>query len=167
MPCRSRRDRQLDGPPSTASLFEFAPEGACLAAGHPAVARGLLPHGFTLTCAIDRSRPPSAVSFLLRFPSGRPGSALSTSLPSGARTFLPRTMMSASDPPSTSSRTEPKNAPDERQRLLPPQGGTSRQFRGSVVPFCLVDEYSFDSRGVLIGYEDGSDLRPFQQFPGP
>ena len=39
----------LDGPPSTASLFELAPGGACLAAGHPAVARGLLPHDFTLT----------------------------------------------------------------------------------------------------------------------
>jgi hypothetical protein len=32
------------------SLFELAPGGACLAAGHPAVARGLLPHDFTLTC---------------------------------------------------------------------------------------------------------------------
>ena len=36
---------------STASLFELAPGGACLAAGHPAVARGLLPHDFTLACA--------------------------------------------------------------------------------------------------------------------
>jgi len=33
------------------SLFELAPGGACLAAGHPAVARGLLPHDFNLTCA--------------------------------------------------------------------------------------------------------------------
>ncbi len=32
------------------SLFELAPGGACPAAGHPAVARGLLPHVFTLTC---------------------------------------------------------------------------------------------------------------------
>src|SRR5262245_25330321 len=36
------------GPPSTAALFELAPGGACPAAGHPAVARGLLPHDFTL-----------------------------------------------------------------------------------------------------------------------
>ncbi len=41
----------LGGPPSTASLFELAPGGACPAAGHPAVARGLLPHDFTLACA--------------------------------------------------------------------------------------------------------------------
>ena len=33
---------------------------------------------------------PSAVSFLRRFPSGHPGSPLATSLPCGARTFLPR-----------------------------------------------------------------------------
>ncbi len=39
------------GPPSTASLFELAPGGACPAAGHPAVARGLLPHDFNLACA--------------------------------------------------------------------------------------------------------------------
>ena len=38
------------GPPSTMSLFELAPGGACPAAGHPAVARELLPHVFTLTC---------------------------------------------------------------------------------------------------------------------
>ena len=41
----------LDGPSSTACLFELAPGGACRAAGRPAVARGLLPHDFTLTCA--------------------------------------------------------------------------------------------------------------------
>ncbi len=43
------------GPPSTASLFELAPGGACPAAGHPAVARELLPHGFTLACASART----------------------------------------------------------------------------------------------------------------
>ncbi len=37
-------------------------------------------------------RGPSAVSFLRRFPSGHPGSPLATSLPCGARTFLPRTV---------------------------------------------------------------------------
>ncbi len=40
----------LDGSSSSVSLFELAPGRACLAAGHPAVARGLLPHDFTLTC---------------------------------------------------------------------------------------------------------------------
>ncbi len=86
------------GSPSTASLFELAPGGACPAAGHPAVARGLLPHDFNLACASQRTarcadQRPSAVWFLLRFPSGRPGSSLTTSLPCGARTFLPRTVV--------------------------------------------------------------------------
>ena len=83
------------GSPSTASLFELAPGGACPAAGHPADARGLLPHDFNLACASPGALRrldlrPSAVWFLLRFPSGRPGSPLTTSLPFGARTFLPR-----------------------------------------------------------------------------
>ncbi len=83
---------------STASLFELAPGGACPAAGHPAVARGLLPHDFNLACASRRAircadHRPSAVWFLLRFPSGFPGSPLTTSLPCGARTFLPRTVV--------------------------------------------------------------------------
>ena len=41
--------------------------------------------------------------FLLRFPSSHPGSPLATSLPCGARTFLPRTQWPAGDPPVTSS----------------------------------------------------------------
>ena len=88
------------GQPDATSLFELAPGGACPAAGHPAVARGLLPHDFTLACASPgvplrntRGHWPSAVWFLLRFPSGQPGSPLTTSLPCGARTFLPRTVL--------------------------------------------------------------------------
>ena len=41
---------QSDEPSSTVPLFKLAPGRACLAAGHPAVARGLLPHDFNLTC---------------------------------------------------------------------------------------------------------------------
>ncbi len=81
--------RRSSGPLSTMSLFKLAPGGACPAAGHPAVARGLLPHDFTLTCARSLRTQPSAVYFLRRFPSGHPGSALPTSLSCGARTFLP------------------------------------------------------------------------------
>jgi hypothetical protein len=39
-------------------LFELAPGGVYLAAGHPAVARKLLPHDFTLACS--SSQPPLA-----------------------------------------------------------------------------------------------------------
>ncbi len=45
------------GPLSTTSLFELAPGGACRAAGHPAVARGLLPHVFNLACALGPCEP--------------------------------------------------------------------------------------------------------------
>jgi len=49
-------------------------------------ARGaLLPHRFTLTCALLR---PSAVCFLLHWPSARAAQALPGTLPYGARTFL-------------------------------------------------------------------------------
>ncbi len=97
------------GPPSSVPLFELAPGGACSAAGHPAVARGLLPHDFNLACASlplasqrSADQRPSAVWFLLRFPSSFPGSPLTTSLPCGARTFLPRARGPAGDRPSTS-----------------------------------------------------------------
>ncbi len=46
-----RRAALRAGHPRTAPLFELAPGRACLAAGRPAVARGLLPHDFTLACA--------------------------------------------------------------------------------------------------------------------
>ncbi len=52
--------------------------------------------------ALSRSagaRRPSAVLFLLRFPSGHPGSPLTTSPPCGARTFLPRWRRSHGAPP--------------------------------------------------------------------
>ena len=49
-------------------------------------ARGaLLPHLFTLTCALWR---PSAVRFLLHWPSAHAAQALPGTLPCGARTFL-------------------------------------------------------------------------------
>jgi hypothetical protein len=99
-PCTDTPKSASGGPPSTVRLFELAPGGACPAAGHPAVARGLLPHDFKLACAstLAASQPPalprpSALWFLLRFPSGHPGSPLTTSLPCGARTFLPRAVI--------------------------------------------------------------------------
>ena len=44
------------GPPFAASLFELAPEGVYLAAGCPAVARGLLPHDFTFAAPAHARR---------------------------------------------------------------------------------------------------------------
>ena len=48
--------RPLAGQTSKISLFKLAPGRACLAAGHPAVARELLPHDFTLTERVRSTR---------------------------------------------------------------------------------------------------------------
>ncbi len=68
-----------------APLFGLAPGGVYPAAAccHPRGA--LLPHLFTLTCALR----PSAVCFLWHFPWARAPQALPGTLPCGARTFLP------------------------------------------------------------------------------
>ena len=70
---RSGREAgRSSGPLSSVSLFELAPGRACLAAGHPAVARGLLPHDFTLTV---RGLPLAigGVDFCCAFPRVTPG----------------------------------------------------------------------------------------------
>ena len=88
--------RDSGGPPSATSLFELAPGGVCPAAGHPVDAWALTPRFHPCLCLHrgpspgPRLRRPSAVWFLWHFPSGHPGSPLATSLPCGARTFLPR-----------------------------------------------------------------------------
>ena len=53
----------------------------------------LLPHHFTLTCAMQRW--PSAVCFLRHFPSAHAAQGLPGTLPSGARTFLRNTAAAA------------------------------------------------------------------------
>jgi len=63
------------------SLFELAPGGACLAAGYPAVARGLLPHDFNLTCA-EKSFESWAIGGVI-------SAALSLGLPRVAVSDLP------------------------------------------------------------------------------
>ena len=62
---------RLGGPPSTVPLFELAPGRACLAAGHPAVARGLLPHDFTLT--VEGGPSLRRCDFCCAFPRVTPG----------------------------------------------------------------------------------------------
>jgi len=43
---------------------------------------------YTTVSPLPPGRDPAAVCFLWHFPAGRPGSALPTTLPCGARTFL-------------------------------------------------------------------------------
>jgi hypothetical protein len=65
--------------------FGLAPGGVYLAAQVTLSAGGLLHHRFTLT---SRGVAGEAVCFLWHCPAGHPGSALPTTLPCGARTFL-------------------------------------------------------------------------------
>jgi hypothetical protein len=66
--------------------FGLAPGGVYRAARVTPGAGALLPHRFTIACA--GRDPPSAVCFLLHFPSGRPDWPLASTLPCGAPTFL-------------------------------------------------------------------------------
>ena len=88
-----------DEPPSAVRLFEFAPRRGLPRRRSPGSrAWALTPRFHPCLCLpVGRLSPrppdlqPSAVWFLLRFPSGCPGLPLTTSLLCGARTFLPRT----------------------------------------------------------------------------
>ncbi len=80
----SNQPENSDGQPSNVLLFGLAPGGVCLA---PDVTTGtgeLLPHRFTLTPSCG-----GAVCFLLRFPPRYRDWELPSTLPCGARTFLP------------------------------------------------------------------------------
>src|SRR5712675_50472 len=85
---RSTREHRAGRPRSLAQgtvvpLLDLAPGGVYRAAAVTCGAGGLLHHRFTLTPA-----DAGAVCFLWHCPAGHPGSALPTTLPCGARTFL-------------------------------------------------------------------------------
>ena len=87
---RSTREHRAGRPRSLAqgaagSPLDLAPGGVYRAAAVTCGAGGLLHHRFTLTPA-----DAGAVCFLWHCPAGHPGSALPTTLPYGARTFLTR-----------------------------------------------------------------------------
>ena len=86
---------------------DLAPGGVYLAARITPGAGGLLHHRFTLTLGPARRPGPRAVCFLWHCPAGHPGSALPTTLPCGARTFLtgvsPRRGRPAGSPAAASS----------------------------------------------------------------
>ena len=107
---RPRTLAQAPRPGERASPLDLAPGGVYLAARITRGAGGLLHHRFTLT-----SRPgqagPEAVCFLWHCPAGRPGSALPTTLPCGARTFLDMTARAMPRPPGRLVRRETRIFP--------------------------------------------------------
>jgi hypothetical protein len=94
---RLRRNRKARFP------YGLAPGGVYLATQVTLSAGGLLHHRFTLTSSAGAEE---AVCFLWHCPAGHPGSALPTTLPCGARTFLAtqcaHTMCSAAARPTRS-----------------------------------------------------------------
>jgi len=85
-----------------ALLFGLAPGGVCRAGPVTRAAGELLPHRFTLTAR--RASPPAGWRFAFcgTVPWGRPPWPLASTLPSGARTFLPRESPRAGDRPAFS-----------------------------------------------------------------
>jgi len=78
-------------------------------------------------------RRPSAVWFLLRFPSGFPGSPLATSLPCGARTFLPRAVIARRRSPVRLWRAQAYHSPRRGPRALPEErSGVSIEYRTGI-----------------------------------
>ena len=76
------------GTGSPCPLFGLAPGGVYRAVRVTPDAGALLPHRFTLACAIPLPGPPSAVCSLWHCPSGRPDWLLASTLPCGVPTFL-------------------------------------------------------------------------------
>ena len=118
-------------------LFGIAPGGVCLAGPRHRGRGALLPHRFTVTA----SRPKTlrtAVSSLWHSPSGRPAWPLTSTLPCGARTFLPR--VAYATPPATARPTPPNRPQGSRtipipkaaasiRGVTPKFGGTNRRSR--------------------------------------
>ena len=125
-----RAGRAYPGAPTTArcrprslaqgaagSPLDLAPGGVYRAAAVTCGAGGLLHHRFTLTPA-----DAGAVCFLWHCPAGHPGSALPTTLPCGARTFLTGLAPGATARPThpCSGYSGPSGVPADRPSAPPP-----------------------------------------------
>ena len=129
---RSTREHRAGRPRSLAqgaagSPLDLAPGGVYRATAVTCGAGGLLHHRFTLTPA-----DAGAVCFLWHCPAGHPGSALPTTLPCGARTFLTGLTPGATARPThpcsgyagchrARERTEPRWPVAARGRLVQPE----------------------------------------------
>ena len=120
---RSTREHRAGRPRSLAqgtvdSPLDLAPGGVYRAAAVTCCAGGLLHRRFTLTLRTRRG----AVCFLWHCPAGHPGSALPTTLPCGARTFLTGLAPGATARPThpCSGYSGPSGVPADRPSAPPP-----------------------------------------------
>ena len=118
---RAPKTARSDGPSSSVPLFKLAPGRACLAAGRPAVARGLLPHDFNLTGRALSARHAASplagrfgalrrCDFCCAFPRVAPGRCYRLPCPMEPGLSSRGRFMSAGDLPSTSDRQRAKLA---------------------------------------------------------
>jgi len=116
----SRASRRAAAP----SLFGLAPDGVCQARVSPRGRCALTApfHPCLIPPSPVGSGGPSAVCFLLRFPSGRPALPLASILPCGVRTFLP--------PRRPRPQPEPPAGTDNGQR--PPAPLHSQSYRSRI-----------------------------------
>ena len=117
---RSRRERR--------SPLDLAPGGVYRAAAVTCGAGGLLHHRFTLAPAAAE-----AVCFLWHCPAGRPGSALPTTLPCGARTFLTGLAPGATARP-THPQLRIRAPPGQPTEPVPPRIGHPLVLRDFFLP---------------------------------
>ena len=117
---RSRRERR--------SPLDLAPGGVYRAATVTCGAGGLLHHRFTLAPAAAE-----AVCFLWHCPAGRPGSALPTTLPCGARTFLTGLAPGATARP-THPQLRIRAPPGQPTEPVPPRIGHPLVLRDFFLP---------------------------------
>jgi hypothetical protein len=91
----------------------LAPSGVYRAGPVTRAAGALLPHRFTLTCAVlaRGPGPPSAVCSLWHFPADRPDWPLASTLPCGVPTFLEPCPTEVSLPPERTAATRPAHRP--------------------------------------------------------
>ena len=138
-----------------ALLFGLAPGGVYRADPVTRAAGELLPHRFTLTARRERR-----FAFCGTDPWGRPPWPLTSTLPCGARTFLPRELPRAGDHPAFSGAI--KERVDARGSIAPRGLGQPRQAAARSWPMAATARRSARSLGIA---RVAGDLVPGDLMP--
>jgi hypothetical protein len=160
---RSTREHRAGRPRSLAqgtagSPLDLAPGGVYQAAAVTCGAGGLLHRRFTLTPRTRRG----AVCFLWHYPAGHPGSALPTTLPCGARTFL-----TGPAPGATARPTHPRSGYAEHRRPgVPNRADAPRTRPATPAPPTALDRTAPRAPGQQFGL-GRTALAKAPSVPGP